>query len=297
MFSLNSNNYSNTILVVNDIPGAGRVAGSINLPVLAAAQLEAAILPTLILSSHAGEQGNLVRYPMGNAFHEILQHWQEVDYHFDAILTGYFADTKQIDDLKDYLLKEKEINPNIALFMDPIMGDHGQFYAGFDQDVAHHLRELIPHVELIMPNLTEACLILGRDYKEDFKLEEIAEIAEDLLALGCNNVIITGAKDDRNNNNRLGFYYASQSGEKGLVVHEYFEGYVFGTGDTVASIITASRIAGDSLKDSVRLTADIIEKMIPFSISQNESNVGPIHFEPFIKEISSYFTQKKESRF
>ncbi|MGF3112415.1 bifunctional hydroxymethylpyrimidine kinase/phosphomethylpyrimidine kinase [Facklamia sp. P9177] len=297
MFSLNRNNYSNTILVVNDIPGAGRVAGSINLPVLAAAQLEATILPTLILSSHAGEKGDLVRYSMGNAYQEMLHHWQQVDYHFDAILTGYFADTQQIDDLKTYLLKEKEINPNIALYMDPIMGDHGQFYAGFDQDVAHHLRELIPYAELVMPNLTEACLILGRDYKEDFRLNEIADIADELLTLGCKNVIITGAKDDRSDNNRLGFYYASQSGEKGLVVHEYFDGYIFGTGDTVASIITASRIAGDSLKDSVRLTADIIEKMIPFSISQNESNLGPIHFEPFIKEISTYFSQKKESGF
>ncbi|MGX7108172.1 PfkB family carbohydrate kinase [Facklamia miroungae] len=296
MFSLNSKNYLNTILVVNDIPGAGRVAGAINLPVLAAAQLEAAILPTLILSSHAGEAGALVRFPMGSAFQEMLNHWQEVGYHFDAVLTGYFADTKQIDDLKTYYLKEKAINPNISLFMDPIMGDHGQFYAGFDQEVAHHLRELIPHAELVMPNLTEACLILGRDYKEDFKYEEIAEIADDLLALGCKNIIITGAKEGQNDNERLGFYYASHTGEKGLVLHDYFDGYVFGTGDTVASIITASRLAGDSLKESVQFTAEIVEKMIPFSISQNESKVGPIHFEPFLKDISNYFSQKKESR-
>lgn len=289
MFSLNLSGHPETILVVNDIPGAGRVAGSINLPVLAAAQLEAAILPTLILSSHAGSPGDLVRYPMGKAYKDCLIHWQQLGYHFDSILTGYFSDTKQIDDLRDYFLAERKLNPNLQLIMDPIMGDHGQFYPGFDQEVAGHLRELIQYAEIVMPNLTEACLILDRPYREDFSRDDIAEVAHELLDLGAKIVILTGAREHNQQEDKLGFYYASQEGQEDLVLHQYFDGYVFGTGDAVISLVAGAHLAGSSLADTVQFTADIVEKMIPYSLERNNYQIGPIHMEAFLAEIANYF--------
>ena len=296
MYPLRNKRYAESILVVNDIPGAGRVAGSINLPVVAAAQLEAAILPTLILSSHAGEQGNMVRYSMKEAYQQMLSHWEEVGYHFDAILTGYFADVQQIDNLSSYYLREKVHNPSIKLIMDPIMGDHGKFYKGFDKEVALHLRELIQHADIVMPNLTEACLILNQEYKENFKMEEIAEIAQNILSLGAETVIITGARDHNGlEENRIGFYYACQNGEKGTILHRHFDGYVFGTGDTVISLVAGNFLAGESIKQSVEYTSQIVEELIPYSIKKNNYQVGPIHFEPFLAIMAEYFINLRQS--
>lgn len=282
------------ILVVNDIPGVGRVAGSINLPVLAAAQLEAAFLPTLILSSFAGAEGDLVRHQMGKAFAGSLNHWQQLDYRFDGILTGYFAETRQIDDLKEFVVRRNSRQTPLRLYMDPIMGDHGRFYKGFDREVALHLRELIPLAEVVMPNLTEACFILGRPYHDHFSRQEIEDIASEILDLGCQSVVLTGARDEEQSRGQVGFYYASQKGQKGLILHDYFEGYVYGTGDLVISLVTAFRLANYSLDQAVQLTADLVVKIIPHSIHLNKFPVGPVHFEPFIVDIARHFISKKE---
>lgn len=289
MYPLKKKNYAESILVVNNIPGAGRVAASINLPLLAAAQLIAAVLPTLILSSFSSEKGNVVRYPMAQAYHSMLDHWQEIGYHFDAILTGYFADVGQIDHLAAYYLAEKEKNPQLKLIMDPIMGDHGKFYKGFDENVATHLRELIQYADIVMPNITEACFILNKPYRADFDREDFAAIAHELLTIGADTAILTGAVDKKNSPGKLGFYYASKNGEENIVLHDYFDGQVFGTGDTVISTVAGNYLAGQSIETAVRYTSQIVEQLLHHSIKYNDEKTGPIHFEPFIKEIAGYF--------
>lgn len=289
MYHLKEKKYAESILVVNNIPGAGRVAASINLPLLAAAQLTAAVLPTLILSSYSSEKGNVVRYPIGKAYHSMLKHWQEVGYHFDAILTGFFADIDQIDHLVDYYLAEKEKNPQLKLIMDPIMGDYGKYYKGFNENIAAHLRELIQYADIVMPNVTEACFILNKPYRDNFDRKDFALLAQELVEIGAETAILTGAVDQQNSPNQLGFYYASKEGQEDIILHQHFEGYVFGTGDTVISTVTGNFLAGESIETALKYTSKLVEQILPHSIQYNEGKAGPVHFEPFLNEMADYF--------
>lgn len=69
---------SQQVLVINDLPGAAKVAGMSNLPLLAAAQYEVALLPTLILSTHTLGYPGLVKHYLNEAFDQILNHWQDL---------------------------------------------------------------------------------------------------------------------------------------------------------------------------------------------------------------------------
>ena len=44
------------------------------------------------------------------------------------------------------------------------MGDHGKLYATYTDEMCTAMRELVPLADILMPNLTEASILLDRDY-------------------------------------------------------------------------------------------------------------------------------------
>ena len=60
---------SKRVLVVNDIPGAGKVAANINIPILSAGGMEVSVLPTMFVSTQTGESySNIIRHEMNEDF-------------------------------------------------------------------------------------------------------------------------------------------------------------------------------------------------------------------------------------
>ena len=55
--------------------------------------------------------------------------------------------------------------------LDPIMGDNGRLYQGFDRDYVEAMKDFCQQADVIIPNLTEAALLTGSPYLEEGSYE------------------------------------------------------------------------------------------------------------------------------
>lgn len=280
---------SEQVLVINDLPGVAKVAGMSNLPILEAAQFEVALLPTLILSTHTLGYPGLVKHYLNEAFDEILDHWYDLNVQFKGCLTGYFADSKQITTIINYL---ESIDYTMPVIIDPIMADFGKLYAGFGEDFPSQFRKLVKYADIIVPNLTEACLITDYPFSEDLGPEDYPEIAKRMSELGAKNVVLTGVyRDENKRDEEIGYYIYSEGKEPYYHIHKKEDTWFKGVGDISVSLITAYYLLGDSVQDAVIKSASYIEKALQHSLTvKRDKNLG-IYFEPIIPEFSNEIDQ------
>lgn len=64
------------------------------------------------------------------------------------------------------------------------MADHGRLYPGFDETYAAGMRRLCRRADVILPNLTEACLLAGKPYCESYTERDISNLLQALRELG-----------------------------------------------------------------------------------------------------------------
>lgn len=284
---------SEQVLVINDLPGVAKVAGMSNLPILEAAQFEVALLPTLILSTHTLGYPGLVKHYLNDAFDEILDHWYDLKVQFKGCLTGYFADSKQITTTINYL---ESIDYTMPVIIDPIMADFGELYAGFSEDFPSQFKKLVKYADIIVPNLTEACLITDYPYSEDLGPEDYPEIARRLSDLGAKNVVLTGVfKDENTRDKEIGYYIYSEGKAPHYHMHTKEETWFKGVGDISVSLITAYYLLGDTVEEAVIKSASYIEKALQHSLTVNRDKKLGIYFEPIIPEFSNEIDKKRKN--
>lgn len=284
---------SEQVLVINDLPGVAKVAGMSNLPILEAAQFEVALLPTLILSTHTLGYPGLVKHYLNDAFDEILDHWYDLKIQFKGCLTGYFADSKQITTTINYL---ESIDYTMPVIIDPIMADFGELYAGFSKDFPSQFKKLVKYADIIVPNLTEACLITDYPYSEDLGPEDYPEIARRLSDLGAKNVVLTGVfKDESTRDKEIGYYIYSEGKAPYYHMHIKEETWFKGVGDISVSLITAYYLLGDTVEEAVIKSASYIEKALQHSLTVNRDKKLGIYFEPIIPEFSNEIDIKRKN--
>ena len=114
-----------TVILATDISGLGKVAATAALPLFAICQLEVALLPTMILSSHTGGFSNIYIDDYTHGMLAFLKQWQNLEFDFSALVTGYLKSDIQVENL----LRFKE-EKSLPLIVDPIMGDKGTFLSG-----------------------------------------------------------------------------------------------------------------------------------------------------------------------
>ena len=276
---------SKRVLVVNDIPGAGKVAANINIPILSAGGLEVSILPTMFVSTQTGESyANIIRHEMNEDFKRTVEVWKANDIHFDVMMTGYFSTTEQVELFTQYYREEKRLNPELILLMDPIMADHGKYYPGFDHQIAEKFSALMKEADIVFPNITEACFITNTPYSESMTVEELDEVSRKLIESGAKYVAITGVRLPDKMPGQIGFYVRGHNDYQKLLMHKYYPQHFFGTGDIVVSSTTVWYSRGLSIEESLVKTGNIIEQSLDNTLALNRDIKWGIYFEPTLKE-------------
>lgn len=270
------------ILVVNDLPGVGKVAGNINIPVLSAGQLEVSILPTLLLSTFASGKGQVIRHCLADDFQAILEHWQELEVKFSTILTGYFGNSQQVLAIKAYVEQQTQA---IKLIIDPTMGDLGKYYKGFDQSISDTMLELIQYADVIMPNITEACLLTNTPYRPDFSIAELEIIGHKLLETGAKHVIISGVSPSAVQLESIGFLLIRPDVVAELIVHNRYDQLLYGTGDLAISLLTVLYVAGVPIVEALEMTGRLMESAIESTLKANRPKEAGLRFEPMLVEL------------
>lgn len=88
--------------------------------------------------------------------------WKELNINFDCIYSGFLGSEKQIDIVLDFVLDNKDS----LIVIDPVMGDNGILYDTFTENMCNKMKELVSIASIVTPNLTEACILTGEEYKK-----------------------------------------------------------------------------------------------------------------------------------
>ena len=171
------------ILTIQDISCVGQCSLTVALPILSAAGLETAILPSAVLSTHtAGFKGYTFR-DLTDDIPAIADHWRKEKISFAGIYTGYLGSTRQIGYVKDIISSLSA--PDAVSIVDPAMADNGKLYPGFDAEFVEAMKTLAFSADIILPNITEACLLTGTDYQEKYDEAYITDLLDKLTDSGA----------------------------------------------------------------------------------------------------------------
>ena len=273
-------NDTTKILTIQDISCYGQCSITVALPVVSAFGIETAILPSAVLSTHtAGFTGYTVR-DLTEDLPEIKKHWESEGIEFDAIYTGFIASIEQLDYIKDII--DSRLKTDGLIFVDPAMADHGEFYNGFDQEFADKMGELCKLGDYILPNTTEACFILHKEWKEHFTKEEMLEMAKELSEFTKRYVILKGYE---NENNELGMIVLDKKEDTIEIVYNDKIDYVsHGTGDVFASSFVGSTMVGKSPTAAAKIAGEFTKRAIEKTIGDENHKYG-VKFEQVIPEL------------
>lgn len=171
------------VLTVQDISCVGQCSLTVALPVLSACGVEAAVLPSAVLSTHTG--GGFAGYTFRDLTADmpaIAQHWQKEGFRFDAVYTGYLGSGEQITHVRHIM--DTLLVPGGARIVDPAMADNGKLYAGFDAAFVEKMKTLAFSADILLPNITEAALLTGMEYRKEYDEAYIEELTAALHEKG-----------------------------------------------------------------------------------------------------------------
>ncbi len=262
------------ILTIQDISCVGKCSLTVALPIISSFGIEASILPTATLSTHTAFKG-FTFHDLTGDINPITHHWQEQKIEFDGIYTGYLGSAEQIDLVIDIF---RDFGNGKLKFVDPAMGDNGKLYTGFDISFARKMAKLCAKADIIVPNLTEACFMLGKPYVPcGYTKEYLEDILISLTSLGAKCAVLTGVGfcDDE-----LGCYgYDSSSGRFFYDSNKKISQSFHGTGDVFASVCFSCLIRGKELEYSCSKAADFVCDSMEATLSDESPIWYGVHFE------------------
>lgn len=263
------------ILTMQDVSCIGQCSMTVALPILSGCGHEVCILPSALLSTHTGGFGKPAITNLQGELDAIWQHWKREGITFDAIYTGYLGSINAIrvaNRIMDELLA-----PQGRIIVDPAMADHGRLYSGLDETYAAAMKELCTRADAVLPNITEAAMMTGMPYREEYDESYIRTL---LSRLCGRNVVLTGVSFDPCKTGA-----AIRSGERTeFYFHNRYGRSFYGTGDIFASVFTGAWMQNKTLVESVQIAADFTCKAIENTI-QNQTHWYGVKFEPVLPDL------------
>lgn len=269
------------ILLINDIPGVGKVAISAMTPVLSSMGFGISTLPTALISNTL-DFGKFEIMETTDYMRKTLEVWKELGFKFDGVCIGYIASKAQIEIIKG-LLEYYDDMLNFSI-LDPIMGDNGKLYNGIGDEHVVSMTELIKHAEIIVPNLTEALVLAGRKplTYEDLGHEDIGNLLKDLKAKGAKSIVITSCKL-KDEGQYFVYGYDAKEGKVFRVPYKLIGGGCPGSGDIFSAILAGNILRGNSLEDSTRLAVDFMSEMFLY-LDDNSLDYLGFPIEAYLSE-------------
>ena len=252
------------VAAIHDISCFGKCSLTVALPIISAAGVECSVIPTAVLSTHTGGFTGFTYRDLTEDITGIADHWETLPISFDAIYTGFLGSFEQIELMMQIFDRFKK--ENTTILVDPVMADNGKLYAIFPDTFPEGMKKLCTKADIVVPNITEASLMLGIEYKEPPHTKEYIEnILIKLTGLGPKKAVLTGVSFD---NETLGAAtYDSEAKEFGYTFENKIEGYYHGTGDVFGSallgalmndfdLLPAAEVAVKFTVSSIKKTAE-----------------------------------------
>lgn len=243
--------YIPRVAAVHDLCGYGKCSLGVAIPLLSAAGVDVCPLPTSLFSTHTLYPG-FVMHDTTDFLPGVLDHWKgEANMDLDGVYSGFLGSAEQVEIIqsiyKDY--------PKALRLVDPVMGDGGQRYPTYTEEMCEKMKDLVDGADLLLPNLTEASILTGIDYPgQSPSQEEIETILGALLDMGARYVVLKGIQKE----GKIINYIQGQDTEITAVQEDLLDFFIHGTGDLYASSLIAALYAGRDLESAVAFASKLV---------------------------------------
>lgn len=281
------------IAVIHDLSGMGKCSLTAAIPVISVMGVQACPLPTAILSNQTG-YGSYFWDDYTDRMEQIMDEWKKMGFKPDGVYTGFLGDARQVDVILKFV--DMFCNETTHILIDPVMGDQGNVYKTYSEELCEKMRILVQHATVITPNLTEALLLLyGKQgmkertelfsgMKEEQLLGEIEDLGRKLAChFGLESIVITGVDIPCSDGsvkmgnlvvekNEAAWYFSIKEG-----------GSYSGTGDLFASVLSAGMVKGISMKECVQKAIGFLAGAIHDAVLEGTDRNDGVCFEKYLK--------------
>ena len=268
------------VLTIQDISCLGKCSLTIALPVISALGAETVILPTAVLSTHTMFR-NFTCKDLSDQIEPIAAHWKSEGVAFDAIYTGYLGTAEQVDQIKELFRNFR--SEDTVIIVDPVMADNGKLYPAFDMDYVKKNAELCAEADIIVPNITEAALMTGMEYREEYDEAYVKALLAGLNELGAGISVLTGVSLEKGKTGVMG--YERETGEYYVYQNRRIDASYHGTGDLFSSTCVGEILKGRNWRDAMRIAADYTAHTIEVTLQNPDKPWYGVDFEATIPDL------------
>ncbi len=272
-------------VTLQDISCAGKCSVSVALPVLSCLEIETVVIPTSLLSNHTAFE-SFVSFDLSDKIRALSDGLANNNISFDAIYTGYLGSKKQVREIHSFI--DRFHRDDVLLIVDPAMADDGRLYSGLPEGFAGDMRSLVSIADVIIPNITEAQLLLDKKYRapEELDSNEIRGMLSSLSDLGPKKVIITGVHSGSESIGAMCFDRDNNS--YSISLRKKHPGFYLGTGDIFASVVTGCLLKEQPLNSAMDNAVDFVGMCIGETENDPEKRWYGVSFEKCLHLLQGY---------
>ena len=277
------------LLLIGDFAGVGKVSFSVMTPILTKQNRTLNYLPTAVVSN-SFDYGDAVVQELTPFMKDSVQMWQKHQFQFDLVTTGFIFSPEQVTIIQS-LLQSQQQKP--FLIADPIMGDLGELYAGLTPDLVAGVRAMLPLADLIVPNLTEALLILGEESEYENATEaRVFEWIKALHQLGAQSVLITSVALD---GEFFIFGYSQKENQYFKVPYKMVPIHFGGTGDIFTSLMVNELLENpkSTLQSMVERSALTISEILIEEEKRPRGIIDEVYLQNYLEKLQNSYHYPK----
>ena len=144
---------------------------------------------------------------------------------------------------------------------------------------------LCAEADIIVPNITEASLMTGMEYREEYDVGYIKELLSKLNQFGAGISVLTGVSLEEGKTGIMGF--DRKTGEYFVYQNRKIDAAYHGTGDLFSSTCVGEILKGRDWRDALRIAADYTARTIEVTTKNPDQPWYGVDFETTIPELIS----------
>ena len=272
--------YIPRVAAIHDLCGYGKCSLGVAIPVLSAAGCDVCPVPTGLFSSHTAFPGWYM-HDTTDILGDYLAAWAGIGVELDAVYSGFLGAPEQVTIIRQVW----ETYPKALRVVDPVMADHGKVYPTYTPQLVEAMGTLANGADILTPNLTEAAIILGREWQgADVDEPTVREMILELRERGAKNVVLKGIE---HGDGLIHNYVWGDAIDFTETTNAKLPYMLHGTGDVFASTLLAAVMAGRDLAEATAFAADFTADAMLISAKQPNFEDRGVSFEPLLGKVTA----------
>lgn len=276
-------NYIPRVAAVHDLCGYGKCSLGIAIPVLSAAGIDVCPIPTSLFSAHT-KFPKFYMHDTTAMLGDYLDAWREEGVELDGIYSGFLGSAEQVGAIRR-LYREY---PGALRIVDPVMGDGGEKYPTYTDEMCEAMKGLVDGADVLTPNLTEAAILTGVAYAgQNVDDAHVRRTVDALLEMGAKSVVLKGIVRPGEKVIRNYVAVAGEGGAPEEVASELLPFMLHGTGDLFASGLTAAIFCGRNLRGAVEFAGTLVRDAMAITRDQPNYELRGVSFESVLGDVTA----------